>query len=59
MVRFIIVLLATFGGFVGLSVLAGRFPTLAHTVFNISTFAVTWVVIGTCLTGYAALKVSK
>lgn len=59
MIRFIIVLLATFGGFVGLSVAAGKFPTLAHTVFNISTFGVTWVIIGTCVTSYAALKVSK
>lgn len=59
MIRFIIVLLATLGGFVGLSVLASHFPTLAHQVFAISTFSVTWVVLGTCATGYAALKVSK
>lgn len=59
MIRFIIVLLATFGGFVGLSVAASKWPTLAHQVFAISTFSVTWVIIGTCVTGYAALKVSK
>jgi hypothetical protein len=59
MIRLYIVLLATFGCFVGLSLLSVHFHSIAHTAFNIGSFGVTWILLGTCLTGYAALKVSK
>lgn len=59
MIRFIIVILAMFGGYIGFSILASKYPIISHHVFNIGGFDVTWLIIGTCVIGYTAIKVSK
>jgi hypothetical protein len=59
MIKFIVVVLACIGAFFGLAILSGHVPQISHTAFNISTFQVTWLMLGVCATGFVSYKVCK
>ena len=56
MIRLIVVLAATFG--VGVA-LALFFPAMREVAFNVSRFGITWVMLASAATCFAAVKVTK
>ena len=59
MIRFFVILVACLGAFFGLAMLSAHLPQIGHTAFHVSTFAVTWVMLGVCAMGITTYKVTK